>query len=159
MDNFSSSFEVLRATPNLNSQDKKSASRGQGQTEPVHDAWEVSQSDLMAFPPLFEEESIDSRKARLISYLRGSAELKKKHKEFCITADTKAFGAIWMTFVAHQDPEKQRAPTSERGQGGQVGGTIAALDWCTIPTAILSTRSVGGEADNEGMYERLSKFL
>ena len=159
MDNFSSSFEVLRAKPNLNSQDKKTASK---QAQALHDAWEVTQSDLIAFSPLFEGESVESRKARVISYLRASAQLKEKHKAFCDQADATAFGTILRKFVSLQAPDKLfRGPidTSEMMRGAVMVERTKILKDCTIPTAILSTRSVGGEADNDEMYSRLAKVL
>ena len=181
MENLSSSFEVLRATPNLNVNHAKkgpSTSKGRSQTHEVSsEAWEVSDADLMAFPALFEDETIHSRKARVISYLRASSLLKDKHKvsskctsrsppltsmacfsqAFCEEADSTAFGTFYKKFITHQVPDK--AIKAGEGEATPMRGRTSELDRSTIPCAILSTRSIGGEADNEGMYDRLSKNL
>ncbi|KAG1674969.1 hypothetical protein FOA52_014764 [Chlamydomonas sp. UWO 241] len=171
----SNAFEVLRAARPLGQAPpkggKQAGSKGGSKSAATHSIIDVeavtcpiSDEDLAAFPALSKQESVESRRARGVSYHDARTALHDKYQGFCAEFYNKEFEKLWHEFVAHQSPAAVAeanatatgTPSRAGGSGSGGGGQLQRLG---LSAAVLSSRGIGGEADNIDMFGQLDLYL
>ena len=84
-------------------------------------------------------------------------------QEFCKNLDGDDFERLWGDFVRHQSPAKlelaRMQRSTERRRPDSEGGVDPLVVPPALPTAVLSSRGIGSEADDCDMVTRLIEFL